>query len=407
MGFTPLPVLRRVVLLGTTCATFDVKCMYYHFLLDDTVSERFYRIKTPNGMSKFTRLPMGFKWATKIAQAAIRFLCRGIVNVDVQLYIDNIMLSGSLADVHKARNVLLQRAEHYGFTLGEDSGALAVGTHRGIDFDFTRKTIKLNSSFVQKFQHRLHVANDTWSDWRALLSSAIYGATALDIPLGKMFHVLKWMAHHNATPGSTRIAMWNEAKSQWRDVTSEIIANVAIFPPPAVAVVGLITDAATESRLGAAIILLPSGTYKSVSFQIPTYHSINDMEAAALSVALDRFVSHLKDKHIIYWGDNTSVLYTVTAGHSKSYHVNRWVMIIHSQLRILRSWITPLFVRSLDNPADAPSRRATLSGAHKRFLHCAAKYLRMSNGTRTVGGGWILGERAEDLDNPPAGICSL
>ena len=366
--------------LGESCATFDVKCMYYHFLLGDDISELCFRVLTSHGFRRFARLPMGFKWATKIAQAAIRFLCKGLINIHIELYIDNIMFIGSTTDVAIARLQFLKRCEEYHFKLGEDSGVSSIGTHRGIVFDFTQKSVHLSPAFVAKFATRNRVHDESWTDWRALLSSAIYGATALDIPLATVFHVLKWMAHHNATDGQKRVTMWNEAHQQWKGLVHSILLNVPINPPEAVSMVGVITDAATETGLGGAIFILPSGTFKMISFHIDSYHSINDMEAMALSIALDRFAPYLQHRHIIYWGDNTSVLYTLQSAHSRSFHLNRCILTITMQLRRLRSWLTPIYVPSAANPADAPSRRAPLSREHKRFLHCVATILREGNG---------------------------
>lgn len=377
MGFTPINKLRRSVYNGEACATFDVKCMYYHFLLGDDVSELCFRVLTQSGMKRFTRLPMGFKWATKVAQAAIRYLCKGIINVSIELYIDNIMFIGTPANVAFARQQFLRRCETYHFKLGEDSGVSTIGTHRGIVFDFKRKSVYLSPSFITKLAHRLTVQDGSWTDYRALLSSAIYAATALAIPLAGAYHVLKWLAHHNATDGQQKVTMWDQTRRQWNALVATILLNQPFRPCAAQCVIGIVTDAATETGCGGAIMIFPSGTFKIVSFKINDYHSINDMEAAALSIALDRFKDHLSQRHIIYWGDNTSVLYTLQSGHSKSFHLNHCILTIIEQLQGLQSWLTPVYVPSASNPADAPSRLAPLSREHMSFLHRAAKILRV------------------------------
>ena len=102
--FTSIGLLRRAVFKGTHGATFDVKAMFYHFGLSPDVAERAFRVLTRDGtIMDFGRLPMGFKWAVKIAQTAIKFLTAGLPEVHIELYIDNVLIIGSREAVQRAR----------------------------------------------------------------------------------------------------------------------------------------------------------------------------------------------------------------------------------------------------------------------------------------------------------------
>ena len=164
--------------------------MWNHFLLDDAVSNQ-----NPKWHEQIYTTTHGIQMGYKNCAICYPFPLSRHSDVDVQLYIDDIMLVGFVC----RRSQGSQRAPR-------TRGTLRFQVRRGFRCSRSRHPSR------------------------------------------------NWLRLHS---GSTCIAMWDEAKSKWREVTSEIIAYVAVFPPPAVAVVGLITDAATESSLGAAIILLP------------------------------------------------------------------------------------------------------------------------------------------------------
>ena len=125
----------------------------------------------------------------------------------------------------------------------------------------------LAERFITKLQHRINVHNNTWADWRALISSAIYGATALDISLGHAFHLLKWLAHHTMTHGEHNVVMWTSAAAQWLELTTTILNNNPSVPIFSTSNIGMTFDATTESELSVAIVVFPSGCWKAASFR--------------------------------------------------------------------------------------------------------------------------------------------
>ena len=397
VDFTPIPTLRRVVFKGTHGATFDVKAMYYHFALSPEVSERAFRVLCTEGFEAFTRLPMGFKWAAKIAQVAITFLTLGLKGVTIELYIDNIMFVGSKADVTEARRIFLERCVKWGFRLGEDSGVVTTVNHRGITFDLTAKTIRLTDEFVVKFLGRLRQEDGTWADRRALLGSIIYAASVTAYPLAELYYLLKWSARHSFARPASQASWWQSCKPEWDKVIRHMALNPAMAPPTANSEVVIITDAATETRMGAVIIILPSGRILQDAFVISDFHSINDMEAQALYIGLQRFPAVLSYRHILYWGDNTSVLSTLRSTYSKSFFLNMWVGRIIMRLETMRSIISPFFVPSLWNAADAPTRFAEPSNEHRQLLRYCRHVMRATRSARLRGVECWRGEEKDPL----------
>ena len=397
VAFTPIPQLRRVIFRGTHGCTFDVKAMYYHFSLSKEVSEKAFRVLCEEGFLAFSRLPMGFKWAAKIAQVAITFLTLGLSDVAVELYIDNILFIGSAAAVAAARTVFLARCAEYGFVLGEDSGVVTRVIHRGIEMDLTSKQIRLAPAFVEKFTHRVGVEDGTWADRRALVGSAVYGATVLDYSLGHCFHVLKWLARHTFSTPSTPAPWWSACVPQWKATVSVILDNRWVSPPPATNEAVVITDAATETGLGAILVILPSGRMMQQAFRIDAWSSINDMEATALRHGLGLYRSTLAGRHIIYFGDNTSVLSTLLSSYSRSFELNIVIGRIIAQLHSMRCIISPFFVPSLFNPADAPTRHAAMSAEHLQTLSYCSQVLAATRYARLRGVECWRGEETDPL----------
>ena len=397
IDFTPIPRLRRCVFKGQYGCTFDVRAMYYHFGLSKEVAEKAFRVLTQDGYKTFNRLPMGFKWAAKIAQVAITFLTLGIQGVHIELYIDNIMFIGSLEATREARRIFLERCVHYNFTLGEDSGITSCVTHRGLQFDLIGKRVRLSTVFVEKFQTRIAVENGTWADRRALMGSMVYATTSLDIPLGKIYHLLKWLARHTLTKPSDRAPLWAQCIPQWRYVCNAIRHNQWISPPPATEEAVIISDAATETRLGAVLVLLPSGRFMQHAFEIKRYASINDMEAQALYVGLRKFASVLRERHILYWGDNTAVLSTLRSSYSRSFALNIGIGRIIKTISELRSIISPFYVPSAFNPADAPTRFATFSADHILFMRDCRRVMNATRYARQQGVECWRGSESDPL----------
>ena len=379
--FTPIPKLRKVVLRGSHVATFDLKAMYYQIPLAKAIRKHFLIMGCDGNHYQWTRLPMGFKWSVAIAQQLMCYLTRKIkAQVHIEVYIDNIMLVGSELAVTAAAKEFIELCNTSDITLGEMTPVATHATYRGIHFNFADKSISISPTFIHKLRHRLEVTNGTWADTRALIGSLVYGLTVLGL-LNKAYHVLKFLAKNVSTSPVHKATMWAEAQKQFDDCLSDIYTNKPIHPLSPTNHIAVISDAATETGLGAGVLVTLNGQIRTVVFTVNSYVSINDMEAQALYLTLKHFQTRLRDHKIAYFGDNTGVLFALQSGHARSFALNLWAGRIIATLHKMRSTLDSLFyVRSEWNPADAPSRHEPLSRKHILCISDISNWLRQSEG---------------------------
>lgn len=191
--------------------------------------------------------------------------------------------------------------------------------------------------------------------------------------------------------------MWRTAQAEWNNVVATIRRNKGIDPPAVHDEIVIVSDAATETGLGAVILILPSGRILQHAFSIRYYHSINDMEAQALHQGLVHFEHVLKNRHILYWGDNTSVLWTLLSTSAQSYHLNIWVGRIIAAVARMKSILSSFYVPSLFNPSDAPSRRESFTREHRQCLSYCYKTLCATRSARLRGVECWRGSAADPL----------
>lgn len=375
--FTPIAELVTRVKSFRFAVAFDIKCMFFQFPLSPAVRKFFPFQDDRKRTHVFKRLPMGFTWAVQIAQSSMKHLARDL-GVTVEIYIDNVLLlSNDQRALERAADIFRQRCRTANLLIGDDSGVTQQFAYRGIAFDLMSRTHRLDTKFVEKFLSRVDTANSTWADMRALIGSLVYGCMVLNIPLAHIFHVLKFLAKHTATPPRSSVTMWKQAQAEFLAVSQAITLNATVSAPSIHHQAVLVTDAATTTGLGGAVLISPSGKLHTATIACSGYHTINDLEAQALSRALGHFAPMLHHTRIKTYVDNTATIGALAATHSKSFHLNRWVGSIIAKVSQIHAHIELEYVNTHFNVADPISRGVHLSQEHLRWL-----------ATVPVAGGW-------------------
>jgi len=206
----------------------------------------------------------------------------------------------------------------------------------------------------------------------------VYACTVLGIPFARVYHVLKFLARHTKTNPRYNVTLWKKAQEEFDAVCARVKQNDPMYGTDPTHHCILVTDAATSSTTGGAVLITPGGRVITATLQLGSYHSINDLEAQALAMGLQHFSSFLRYTNIHYFGDNTATLRALAATHSKSWHLNNWVDWILRFLADNSSRMLSHYVASADNIADGISRGATvLEPYHWDWIS-----------TLRVGGGW-------------------
>jgi hypothetical protein len=249
----------------------------------------------------------------------------------------------------------------------------------------------LKPSYVSYFDRHDVCMLKSWSDWRSYIGKVVYAVQVLQIPMCRIFLLLKLLAKHATTQPNANINV-SESVRQLCGSMNQIISHNAprqVFEESVDTKI-LVTDAALSTSMWGAVLLTAGKTYVasgplSTSFQVP---SINVAELEAVKCAVDIFT--IRDPTLRVLTDNSSTLFWLKQTWSPVFVANAMLQSIFAKV----GRIFPLYVPSALNPADPPSRDEPPQDHHGQFV----EFLR-----RTAfavcwgGGGWTLGR---DTPNP-------
>jgi hypothetical protein len=386
-AFLSVRRLKKMLFYGTAAVSIDFKCYYYQFSLPRDI-QRYFVFVHEGVKWQFTRLPMGFKWAVIIAQMMSQYIV-SVVPLPKDVYIDNLLVVGDPGAVRYWANVIDKRCTALGVTIGEVQLGSEV-THRGVLFNFMRKTVQLKDTFVVKFRTRVMLMA-TWGEVRSVLSAALYGAQVLDYPMSKLFHVLKFMGKYALTHVSTNVQWWAAAWSEFDQLRQFLVANRPHSPNwqgDGLAPQVLITDARRDGKahIVAAILLdTTTGRMSTVTKAYAKSHDINQLECVAVLEALRAWAPRLRHSRVGLLIDNQAALWSLRKGYARAYHLNTTVDEVEKLTRLHHIELVGAYVPSAENPADALTREVPFSSLH---YDCMERLRRPE--------GWCVCDREEE-----------
>ena len=350
---------------------------FYQIALHPDVQD-FFAFEINGAHYAFTRLPMGFTWSVVITNAITRFLASDLPGATfIDTYVDNTLIVGlTKADVQCALDELLRRARYYNVTVGEVTQGHNV-THRGMELDFLRKTVRATPAMVDKLLNRNARNAGTWGHWRSLISSvfnimAIYGT-----PLGTYPHLAKYLSKHALTDPRTQVAPWAQFLLEWNSAIDMVARNTPVHPRrPTLAGPIVITDARLDAytTVLAAILVGTDGTVETATWPIHTTgHEINQLEAMAFDLSIDRWSAHFRNSTITHLIDNTAAMCGIQHGHTPAFRLNAVVTRTATKQIKFNFDVISLYVPSLHNPADALTRGCDFSAEHRAVLDWAVR----------------------------------
>jgi hypothetical protein len=385
VSFTPVSELMSRVNQFNYVATFDFSSFYYQFGLGPRV-RKYFSFRVGNKYYCMNRLPMGFKMACAIAQKVSTFLSTSPYDVKVEVYIDNVMILGKCKEVvEQARLYFLARCEKYGVQLSEDSGTQTSAVFRGMLFDFVARTVCLKPAYVDYFEKCNLNTLTTWADWRSHIGKVVYAAQVLQIPMCRIYLLLKLLSQNVLTNPTAKVDPTHSVMSNCKSMNEIIAKNTPrrVYEESVDTKI-VVTDAALSTgKWGAILISNAKVYYASGDLSLLSYEncSINVAELEAVKKACEVF--GLRERTLRVLTDNASTLFWLRATWSPVFQANSLLQSIFA--RVNRVFV--LYVPSGLNPADPLSRDAPLSPLHAEFV----LFLRRTAvAARWGGGGDVL-----------------
>jgi hypothetical protein len=373
--FGTLESLLGMCARGAYAATVDFRGWYYQIPIAPAVRP-FMSVSVAGEIFEHARAPMGHKWMVFVANTFTKVLAYVDSKVETDVIIDNVLFTGSRADVQRAVAMFRMRCGIVGATIGDEAQGIAVD-HRGVTLDFLAKTVKLKTDWVLKFvaratstlQHeptadQLYSLGgmlawarsvlgaqvpDDYALWRHIAKAARMCAD--DRPCVKLpwppaarrelDGVLAWISHNPE----------RQARAVYA-IESLVVTDAALSPAKASWGGILVTDT----------VRLWTGTFAGPQ------RSIVECEMAAVLLTLERAERFLCSDVVVV-SDNTAVVHVIGRGRSSSKCLHNMVKSLHSFFfRCGRSFVC-MWVRSEHNPADGISRGKPFTDGDMHLLH--------------------------------------
>jgi hypothetical protein len=262
VAFTSITELMSRVNQFSYAATFDFSSFYYQFGLGPRV-RKYFSFRVGNKYYCMNRLPMGFKMACAMAQKVSKFLSRSPFDVKVEVYIDNVMILGKSREVvEQARLYFLARCERYGVQLSEDSGTQTHAIFRGMSFDFVARTVCLKPTYVEYFEKCDMKSLTTWADWRSHIGKVVYASQVLQIPMCRIFVLLKLLSRNVLTNPTARVDPTHSVMSNCKSMNEIIAKNTPrhVYEENVDTKI-LVTDAALSTGMWGAVLITNAKVY--------------------------------------------------------------------------------------------------------------------------------------------------
>ncbi len=288
------------------------------------------------------------------------------------VWIDNIRICGTRAEVDDAAKIIDSNAEQMAVTWKESDSRTNCTIYEflGGAWNHDEKSIALSEKLRANLP-QLCPWNMQVEDVERLFGRLVYASGLLQVPLGAFYPAMKWyrrLENSVARGLFTRSRIVEVPPLARGSITAWLDAArcKTYFPQRERANMSeatLITDA---SLIGfGAILVSPLQELFVIGGKWSDNHvsdSINELEAATVLMALHRLREVLIRLQICQLNivvDNTSVLQVLAKGSSKSENLNAIVVLLIAALKEIGCRVTIRYIPSNLNPSDAISRGIT------------------------------------------------
>ena len=289
-----------------------------------------------------------------------------------RVWVDNVKLSGSEAQMKEAGVFLDSVANEVGATWNSDERETAVQhcSFIGAEWNHEKATIQLTKKFLSRLPKE-PPETQSLAESERMIGRLVHAAGMLRLPLGQYYYALKWYRRRANAYGRGAIDL-NEQRlvppsvrmklKQWlHDARRTVTIPHGGFADNEAR---LFSDASLHGW-GAVLILANGQVFVAAGQWAQRYSSsdINALEAAAAKEAVSAFrltitegIQQRTIDAIRIVVDNTSVKSTAMKGSAKEQRQNDAIVQLLSMLNDFRVGISFEYVESHNNPADEVSR---------------------------------------------------
>lgn len=370
----PLPATPWDVATAPWGAVCDLTCSFFQIHVPRRYRHLFRFADSFGRIWQMRALPMGLSLSPEIMHSVKSILGGSPAyaksawvapRVTTTAWIDNLQWTGEKTDVEAFLQVFLCRAKGARATLNEEE---TVSAHRyvfaGILFDHRDHTVALGPKAHGHLTSLPPTAQTTVGELERLLGRLWFAARVLGLPIhhywwflksarrimGRLNRGLLRLADVAPLPRSAR----NEMLQWWN--SAEVNAPRRIRPRSRHAPLFDLYSDATPEGWGAVCIQRETKSTVILGARWPAVApNINAAETRAIAVALSELQDVIPPRSLIHVHiDNTSALASVQRCFSKSAAITAE---LHRLLPLAdRYELTSSYIRSAENPADAPSR---------------------------------------------------
>jgi hypothetical protein len=351
----------------------DFACGFFQIPIPQHARHLFTFSDSSGRVLEMTRLPMGLVTAPELMHVITATLAgdrlysvpsiSAPLGLTVHCWIDNIRLAGSEAEVRQHIARVEHSAQLANATFSpEDSIEGTQYKFLGVMFNHIEHTVCCAEKLLDKLAP-VDTRTLTIAELESVMGRVYFASAILQLPLRYVWWLLKTYRRRlsSLARGASRAdaARLPEIPRRQLDALLSVIRRntprcVTVLRP--VKTFTLYSDA-TLKNYGAVLIddtsqelFVTAGPWKEQA------HNINAAETRAVCMAINTFRALITKAAVHVVVDNTSTLVGIQRQSSKSFVVNAELVPLIDTMKALGCTVTCQYVKSADNPADAPSR---------------------------------------------------
>ena len=351
---------------GDYAAAMDLACAFFQHELHVDI-QPFFCFEFDGNMYAFQRLPMGFCGSCDTQQAFTIAVSPTRDEVTRRTYVDGTRWVGTKTHVSECLTRSREECEAAS-AQAQFQEPSTVHEWLGVVYDFSQKTVSLSEKMVAKLTRaRDNIGNWSLRDMMQAFAYLFYASPVLQLKLASFYHCIKFYSRRCRTleAGAKKL---DDTAQVWPSITRELltwfnmaIANVPTTPPKPEDVekanLTLFTDACDDGW--GAVLINEYGQCFSVGQKFANAKKlhINVKELLAVSNAAKELNHIIQGRPVRLFIDNTTAIATVKRGYGRSFALNVAERVLQ---HVGIAFQSVDYVKSADNPSDAPSRGRSL-----------------------------------------------